>query len=132
LIAGSHHAGARGVQHFVETHAHAVGTARFLNIEGVGAGEISATIDEGVLRERRTDRYLWSAAEDAGAETRSYRGFHTGATPLLARKFRASSLLGLTEEDLIARGHPREENLERALTVASSVVAVAVEPVDAR
>lgn len=101
VLTGSDEVGTLGMQAFVERHAADVAHARFLSIDSVGRGTVVATTEEGVLRERRADRVLWGAAESAGAQTRPFRGFVTATSTLVARRFKAASLMALDDRDLV-------------------------------
>lgn len=138
LLTGSGSSGGIGVQAFVERHASEIGHPRFLAVGPVGRGTLSVTTEEGVVRERRADRHLWSAAEEAGAQTRAYRGFPTSVSTLLARRFRATELVGLGPRDLVPHPgappgdvaedpfSPSGESLHQATEVAAALVTVAL------
>ncbi|HEX2057442.1 MAG TPA: hypothetical protein VHI71_03655 [Actinomycetota bacterium] len=85
-------AGTAGVEAFLDAHAQEVAGAAWLNLEP-GKSETVAVSEEGTWRERRADRGLMGAAEEAGAAVRPYRAAPTNATPLLARRRRALTLI---------------------------------------
>ncbi|MEA2498379.1 MAG: hypothetical protein QOH26_784 [Actinomycetota bacterium] len=130
VLTGSGGSGMIGIQSFLDEHDGELGNARFLNLDSVGAGTLVATTEEGLLRERRADRAMWSAAEDAGAESRPFRTFPTDATALIARRFRATTLIGLDDDDLVPNWHtPADilgnidpEAIDRAERVARALV----------
>lgn len=84
--------GSGGTSAFVDAHPEAVG-ASWLNLEPAPGSGTYAVSEEGTWRERRADRSLVGSAEEAGAEVRPYRAAPTGATPLLARRRRALTLM---------------------------------------
>ena len=85
-------AGAGGTAAFVDAHPETAGAA-WLNLEPSRGSGTVAVSEEGTWRERRADRFLMGAAEEAGAEVRPYRAAPTAATPLLARRRRALTLM---------------------------------------
>ena len=76
---------------FLEAHRDDVGGAAWLNLEPSPTERVVAVSEEGTWRERRADRWLMGAAEEAGAGVAPYRAA-TSATPLLARRRRALTL----------------------------------------
>lgn len=105
VVTGSEEVGMIGAQAFLDGHASEIAGARFLNIDNVGAGRLLAVEAEGALRERRADGYLLDSAGETGAETRPFRGLPTDATPLLARRRKALTLLAVTERGVPANWH---------------------------
>ena len=133
VVTGSEDAGMIGIQAFLDTHAHEVGGARFVNLDSVGAGRLIAAEEEGMVSARRADPVMLRAAEDAGAEAVDFRALPTDATVLLARKYKALSLLAVDDRGVPPNWHrPGDvaENVDpgavdRAAEVARSVVAAA-------
>ncbi len=109
---GGRRGGSAGIQALVADHPEAGGAA-WLNLEPGSDGAVFAASEEGTWRERRADRYLLGAAEEAGAAVRPYRAGPTDATVLLARRRRALTLMV---------GVPAE-GLRIAAAVASAVLA---------
>jgi hypothetical protein len=93
VLAGAPEAGTAGIEALLDEHAHDVAGAAWLNLAPAEGAEVVAVSEEGTWRERRADRGLMGAAEEAGAEVRPYRAAPTNATPLLARRRRALTLL---------------------------------------
>lgn len=81
-----------GIGALLDEHSRELAGASWLNLHA-GGDEVVAVSEEGTWRERRADRALMGAAEEAGAEVRPYRFVPTLATPLLARRRRALTLL---------------------------------------
>ncbi|HEV2756014.1 MAG TPA: hypothetical protein VG318_09600 [Actinomycetota bacterium] len=92
VATGGRRGGMAGIQGVLADHAEAGGAA-WLNLEPAAGGTVVAVSEEGTWRERRADRFLLGAAEEAGAEVRPYRAAPTDATVLLARRRRALTLL---------------------------------------
>jgi Peptidase family M28 len=134
VVTGSEEVGMLGVQDFFERHAVEVAGARFLNLDSVGAGSLVAVSEEGVLRERRSNRYMLDLAEEVGAEGRPFRGFPTDGTALLARRAQALTLLAVGEDEVPPNWHWSSDvtanvdpaALDRATAVARHVVEGAV------
>jgi hypothetical protein len=130
VITGSKEAGMLGVQELMAQHADKIGEARFLNIDSVGGGTISAISEEGILRVRRADALLLRLAEAAGAEDASFRVFPTDSTALIARKYRALTLMGLSPEGVPPNCHWHSDvpantdpsAIDRATEIATAVV----------
>lgn len=130
LVTGSEEAGMLGIQAYIEAHSEEIAEACHLNIDNVGAGTVIAAYEEGILRPHRADRALLAAAEEAGAEERSYVSLPTDATVLLARKYRAVSLLAVDDRGVLPNWHwPSDvagniewETLDHATRIARSVV----------
>lgn len=87
-----------GVPGFLDTHPEIAG-ADWLNLETHAGDGVVAVSEEGTWRERRANRFLVGAAEEAGAEVRPHRAAPTSATPLLARRRRALTLLVDTSDE---------------------------------
>lgn len=85
--------GSDAIRSLVESHASELAGAAWLNLEPAAGDQVVAVSEEGTWRERRADRALMGAAEEAGAEVRPYRAAPTNVTPLLARRRRALTLL---------------------------------------
>ena len=85
-------AGPDSIRALVDSHANAVAGAAWLNLAPSSSGDVVAVSEEGTWRERRADRWLLDAAEEAGAEVRTHRAA-TRVTPLLAGRRRALTLL---------------------------------------
>ena len=134
VVTGSQEVGMLGVQDLYDRHTAEVAGARFLNIDSVGAGSLLAVSEEGVMRERRSNRYMLDIAEEVGAEGRPFRGFPTDGTALLARRAQALTLLAVGDDEVPPNWHwttdvPANVDpgaLDRATAVARHVVEGAV------
>jgi Peptidase family M28 len=134
LVTGSAEAGMIGIQNWIKRHPAEAAGARWLNLEGLGAGRVVAATEEGIVWPYRSDRAMVAAAQAAGARAVPFRNSCTDATALLARGRPALSLLAIDKRGLIPHRHwvsdaperVRPEVLERATEIARAVVRVAV------
>lgn len=85
----------------LDEHQRELAGSVWLNLAPGSGDGVVAVSEEGAWRERRGDRWLLDAAEEAGASVRPYR-FATSATPLIARRRRALTLLVRGDEALRA------------------------------
>ncbi|HEX2295581.1 MAG TPA: hypothetical protein VHN37_09770 [Actinomycetota bacterium] len=81
------------VRALLEEHRAELSGCAWLSLETGSEDRLVAVSEEGHWRERRADRWLLDTAEEAGATVGSYRAGPTNATPLLARRRRALTLL---------------------------------------
>lgn len=84
--------GSDAIAALVDSHPDQVAGAAWLNLEPASEERVVAASEEGAWRERRADRSLMGAGEEAGAEVRPHRA-PTRVTALLARRRRALTLL---------------------------------------
>lgn len=99
VLTGASEAGTAGIEALLAGNPGAVAGAAWLNLAPGEGPRAVAVSEEGTWRERRADRWLMGVAEEAGAEVRPYRAAPTNATPLLARRRRALTLLVPTGAD---------------------------------
>jgi hypothetical protein len=101
LGAGELRAG--GVRNFVKRHERSLRGSLFVNLLGVGAGDLCYSIVEGYPVGLRTDRRLQNLLSEAAQELavsiapRSFTAFDTDATEILRQKGRAISLIGMNK-----------------------------------
>lgn len=97
-----------GAKHFLEANAKRLRGSFVINLESVGAGELTMLTREGYGTQRRADRRLVNtlieAAKDLhidlGQEGRTWAD--TEATPLMRKRLRGVTIMGLNEADLPA------------------------------
>lgn len=89
---GAPESGTSAIVALLDEHPEELSGCTWLNLVPGRSGEVVAVSEEGTWRERRADRWLLDAAEEAGAAVRPYRASPTNATPLLARHRRALTL----------------------------------------
>ena len=131
VVTGSSESGMVGIQAFLHAHDSDVGDAPFINIDTVGSGHLIVAEEEGVLWPRDAYGPLVAAAEAAGAEAVSWHHRPTDATALLARRFRAVSLLRTDDRGVLPHSHRPsdvitnvdEEALEQTAAVVSTMLA---------
>jgi hypothetical protein len=105
VVTGSAESGMLGIQAFLQRHDSQVGDASFINVDTVGSGRLIATSEEGTFWPRDADGALVMAAEAAGAEAEPWLVIPTDATVLLARNFRAVSLLRTDDRGVLPNAH---------------------------
>jgi hypothetical protein len=92
VATGAAESPADAVRGLLEEHPRELAGCVWLNLAPGASDGVVAVSEEGAWRERRSDRWLLDAAEEAGALVRPYRA-STSVTPLLARRRRALTLL---------------------------------------
>jgi hypothetical protein len=116
VFTGAKESGMFGIQAFLDSYAHDVAAARFLNFDCVMGDAVVAAWEEGVLRPHEADAVLLSAAEAAGIEASAFRDRPTDGTALLARRMKALSLVGPHgDEDIDRPGLDRVEQAARRI-----------------
>jgi hypothetical protein len=94
---GAGHAGAR---EFLAKHGGEISNALIINVEGVGLGDLSCLVGEGLDNVRLADRRLTGMIAKASrklglpVKPRQLRWRTTDATPFLEREMRATTLMG--------------------------------------
>ena len=101
---GASSAGNHGMKNFLELHAGELRGALIINLEGIGAGEISYLSTEGCGNVHRSDRRLQTLTRQAsqsilGHEARSQKmeWRDTDATPALVAGMRAITIMGIDD-----------------------------------
>ncbi|MGB4441685.1 MAG: M28 family peptidase [Coriobacteriia bacterium] len=99
VATGADEAGMSGMRAFLEANADDLADALIINIENVGAGTVAFVTEEGAMRTYRSDRRLVTQAKRTVRENELLVKGHTGkrletsATPALARRFKAMSVM---------------------------------------
>ncbi|MRS11845.1 MAG: hypothetical protein EG823_02080 [Actinobacteria bacterium] len=100
VATGADEVGGQGMRALLGAYDEDLKDALIINIENVGTGSIAFVTDEGMLRTYRADRRLVTQAKRTARENelavkgRSLRNFRTSATPALARRFKAITVMG--------------------------------------
>jgi len=100
VATGAGESGSAGLKAFLDAYGDDLRDASFINIECVGQGTLSWVTEEGRARRYRADRRLTSLAkrvsreQEIMAKPRAFRGWWTEGTVLLARGYRAVTLMG--------------------------------------
>jgi len=99
VATGAEEAGTWGMRAFLDAHAEDLRDALIINLDNLGSGSLFWITEEGMARRYHCDRRLASIARRVAREGelpvrgREYRGLSTDATPALARRFRAMSIM---------------------------------------
>lgn len=98
---GSHENKNAGIKKLLSEYERDLKSALIINLDGVGAGDLVYTTDEGTFRTRRTDQRLQGLIKSASralgidiAPTK-FTGYNTDAAETLASGARAISIMGL-------------------------------------
>lgn len=130
VLTGASELNHAGVREFVASHRKDLRGAFIINLESVGAGELTVLTDEGLGRSRRCDkrllRLLNSVASDMHMELPqlSHSWADTEATPCMRRSLRAVTVMGMGAGEVpafsaTAADSPDEVNEEQVVdTVA--------------
>lgn len=98
---GAEHAGNAGMKAFLSEHASELRGSVVINLEGIGAGDLTAIEEEGLILSRRSSsrvkRYLHSAAQASGFNpaVRSMKWRESAATVAMRRGLQAVTLAGM-------------------------------------
>jgi len=99
VATGADEAGMSGVRALLKANADDLTDALIINIENVGSGAVAYVTEEGAMRTYRADRRLVTQAKRTVRENglpvkgRTGKRFETSATPALARRFKAMSVM---------------------------------------
>lgn len=99
VATGADDAGGCGMRALLDAYGDDLEDALIINIENVGAGNVGFVTEEGMGRTLRADRRLITQAKRTARENEmvvkggSRRGLTTSATPALARRFKAMSVM---------------------------------------
>jgi hypothetical protein len=99
VATGAKESGGWGMRALLDAYPDDLRDALIINLDNVGAGTVAYVTDEGNGRRYRADRRLISQARRTARENalsvkgQSGRGMMTDATPALARRFRAMSVM---------------------------------------
>lgn len=136
VATGAEEVGTRGMHAFLREYGKELKDAAFINIDNIGAGALYWVTSEGMARHYKSDRRLVSLARRVSREhdmlvrPRAYRGLSTDATPALARKYRAMSIMSFDINGQLPNWHwytDTTENVSPELVeLASSFVSAMV------
>lgn len=136
VATGAEEVGTAGMKAFLKEYAADLRDAVIINLDNLGSGALCYITSEGMSRHYDGDRRLISAAKRVVREHqmdirgRVYRGLSTDATPALARRFRALSIMAFDINGRLPDWHWRTdtvenvmpENLERAADFVAEMV----------
>ena len=111
VATGAEEVGTAGMEAFLELYGEDVRDALIINIDNVGAGQLSWVTAEGMARRYRANARLIGLAKRVSRELdilvkpRVYKGLSTDATPALARGYKAMTLMGFGSNGLPVNWH---------------------------
>jgi hypothetical protein len=111
VATGSGEVGTVGMEAFLDAYGEDIRDALVINIDGVGAGQLSWVTREGMARRYRANQRLIGLAKRVSREQeiivkpRVYKGLSTDATPALARGFKAMTLMGFDSSGVPVNWH---------------------------
>lgn len=115
VATGAEESGTWGMRAFLQEHESELRGAFIINIDNIGAGNLYWITKEGMARRYASDRRLMSAARKVSREDeilvkgREYKGLSTDATPALARKFKAMSIMAFDINGRLPNWHWRTD-----------------------
>jgi hypothetical protein len=136
VATGAEEVGTFGMKAFLKEHGPDLRDAFIINIDNVGTGSLTYVDSEGMAKRYRSDRRIMGAARRAVSEgglairSRDYRGLSTDATPALARRFRAMSVMAFDINGRLPNWHwatdtvenVDEKNLETAAEFVCAII----------
>jgi hypothetical protein len=111
VATGSEEVGTVGMEAFLDAYGEDIRDALIINIDNVGAGQLSWITAEGMARRYRANQRLIGLAKRVSREheimvkPRVYKGLSTDATPALARGFKAMTLMGFDSSGVPVNWH---------------------------
>ena len=111
VATGAEEVGTVGMQAFLGQYGDELRDALFINLDNVGAGQLSWVTSEGMARRYRADRRLVSLAKRVSREQeilvkpRVYKGLSTDATAAMARGFKAMTLMAFDSSGVPVNWH---------------------------
>lgn len=111
VATGAEEVGTIGMQAFLADYGEELRDALFINLDNVGAGQLSWVTEEGMARRYRANARLVGLAKRVSREheilvkPRAYKGLSTDATPALARGFKAMTIMAFDSAGLPINWH---------------------------
>lgn len=111
VATGADEAGGWGMRALLDAYGDELDDALIINIDSVGTGTVSFVTEEGMARAYHSDRRLVAQAKRTvrenglSAKSVSYRGFVTSATPALARRYKAMSVMAFDINGRVPNWH---------------------------
>ena len=118
VATGAEEVGTAGMQAFLEVFGEEIRDALIINLDNVGAGQLSWVTSEGMARRYRANQRLIGLVRRVSREKeilvkpRAYRGLSTDATPALARGYKAMTLMGFDAQGVPANWHWKTDTSE--------------------
>jgi len=111
VATGAEEVGTVGMQAFLAQYGDELRDALIINLDNVGAGQLSWVTSEGMARRYRANARLIGLAKRMSREheilvkPRAYKGLSTDATPALARGYKAMTLMAFDSAGLPVNWH---------------------------
>lgn len=118
VATGAEEVGTIGMQAFLDVYGDELRDALIINIDNVGAGQLSWVTAEGMVRRYRAAQRVIGLAKRASRQReilvkpRVYKGLSTDATPALARGFKAMTLMAFDNSGLPLNWHWKTDTSE--------------------
>ncbi len=118
VATGAEEVGTVGMQAFLEAYGEDIRDAMIINLDNVGAGQLSWVTSEGMARRYRADRRMISLAKRVSREQeilvkpRAYKGLSTDATAALARGYKALTLMAFESTGVPVNWHWKTDTTE--------------------
>ena len=118
VATGAEEVGTFGMQAFLSAYGDDLRDALIINIDNVGAGQLSWVTAEGMARRYRANQRLIGLAKRVSREheilvkPRVYKGLSTDASPALARGFKALTLMGFNPSGVPVNWHWKSDTSE--------------------
>lgn len=129
VATGADESGMSGIRALLDSYGDDLEDALIINIENVGMGTVGFVAEEGLARTYRADRRLVTQAKRTAREnglsvkSQSLRRFATSATPALARRMKAMSVMAFDINGRVPNWRWRTDTIENvaAKTIEQSV-----------
>jgi len=136
VATGAEEVGTVGMQAFLAQYGDELRDALIINIDNVGAGQLSWVTSEGMARRYRANPRLIGLAKRVSREQeilvkpRAYKGLSTDATPALARGFKAMTIMAFDNSGMPVNWHWKSDTsdqietqvVERATELVTSMI----------
>ena len=122
VATGAEEVGTVGMIEFLRSHGERVRDAMIINLDNLGTGHLCYIDREGMLLGHRSDPVLlWLAGKVASGKhfpvwRSGYRFLSTDATPALARRYRAMSVMAFDDEGLLPNWHWETDTVDKVDT----------------
>ena len=136
VATGAEEVGTVGMQAFLAEYGEELRDALIINIDNVGAGQLSWVTSEGMARRYRSNQRIIGLAKRVSREQeilvkpRAYKGLSTDATPALARGFKAMTIMAFDSAGMPVNWHWKTDTsdqietqvVERATELVTSMI----------
>jgi hypothetical protein len=136
VATGAEEAGTWGMRAFLDAYSDDLRGAFIINLDNIGTGALHWVTREGMARRYASDRRLVSLARKVSREDqivikgREYKGLSTDATPALARRLRAMSIMAFDINGRLPNWHwytdtsdnVQPENIDAAVRLVTGMI----------